>query len=149
LPGGGAIQTGKPLRLETDLCASCLTCLPLCPTGAFSANDAVPDLLNCAAHVESRSLELICQMHPRADTGIAVEAVGVRLRGCLARLGSGTYLALAAVGVEHIAVRLDACAECPWASLGRRVEKQAQEAKLLLEGWAVSFPPLPLGEVKG
>lgn len=131
----GAIQTGKPPRLETDLCASCLTCLPLCPTGAFSADDAVPDLLNCAAHVESRSLEIICQMHPRADTGIAVETVGVRLRGCLAGLGSGTYLALAAVGVEHIAVRLEACAECSWASLGRRVEKQAQEAKLLLEGW--------------
>lgn len=130
-----AIQTGKPPRLETEACASCLTCLPLCPTGAFSADDAVPDLLNCAAHVESRSLELICQTHPRAEKGRKAETVGIRLRGCLAGLGNGTYLALAAVGIEHITVRLDACAECPWASLQGQVEKQAQEAKLLLDAW--------------
>lgn len=131
----GAIQTGKPPRLDAETCASCLTCLPLCPAGAFTADDAVADLLNCAARVESRALELVCQAHPRAERGGSAETTGIRVRGCLAGLGSGTYLALAALGVEQITLRLDACQECPWAFLRGQVEKQFREAERLLQAW--------------
>jgi ferredoxin len=130
-----AIQADKPPRLDSTACASCLTCLPLCPSGAFSADDSVADLLNCAARIESRAVELVCQAHPRAETGLSAGATGIRLRGCLAGLGSGTYLALAALGVEQVTLRLDACGECPWASLRGQAEKQFNEAKQLLSAW--------------
>jgi ferredoxin len=127
-----AIQPDKPPRFDSDACAGCLACLPLCPTGAYSADDAVRDLLNCVTHVESAQIELLCQANPRGQEGLSEESVGIRLRGCLAGLGSGTYLALAALGLDQVSVRLEACAKCPWGTLKEQVEKQVNTANRLL-----------------
>ena len=130
-----AIQPGKPPRFDAEVCAGCLACLPLCPSGAFNADDGIHDLLNCATHVESTQIELVCQAHHRAQNGISEDGVGIRIRGCLVGLGSGTYLALAAMGLEKVTVRLDACSECPWSSLKGQVKAQVETAKRLLFAW--------------
>jgi len=130
-----AIQSGKPPRFDPKACSGCLACLPLCPSGAYDGDDAVHDLLNFAAHVERTQIELICQAHPHAQNGVSEEALGIRVRGCLAGLGSGTYLALAAMGVTKVTARLDACAECPWNTLKAQVEVQVENAKRLLSAW--------------
>jgi ferredoxin len=130
-----AIQPGKPPSFTPDACAGCLACLPLCPTGAYIAEDAVHNLFNCTAHVESAQIELVCQANPYAGNGVSAEAVGIRVRGCLAGLGSGTYLTLAAMGLEKISVRLDACAECPWKKLRTQIETQVEDAHHLLVAW--------------
>ena len=130
-----AIQLDKPPRFDAEACAGCLACLPLCPSGAYNADDSVHDLLNCTTHVESAQIELVCQAHPRAQNGVSEDAVGIRVRGCLAGLGSGTYLALAAMGLEKVTVRLDACSECPWSSLRGQVDVQVETARHLLSAW--------------
>jgi ferredoxin len=130
-----AIQPGQPPHFEAEACTGCLACLPMCPTGAYSADDAVHNLLNCTSHVESTQLELVCQAHPKAQNGVSDDAVGIRVRGCLAGLGSGTYLALVALGMEKIIVRLDACSECPWGELQKQVEAQVEEARRLMAAW--------------
>ena len=60
---------------------------------------------------------------------------GIRVRGCLAGLGTGAYLALAALDLEHILVRTDACSGCEWGSLSNKVEVQVRQAKQFLEVW--------------
>lgn len=131
-----AIQPGKPPHFDAEVCAGCLACLPLCPSGAYNADDGVHELLNCITHVEGTQIELVCQTHPHAQNGVSEDAVGIRVRGCLAGLGSGAYLALAAMGLEKkVIVRLDACSECPWSSLKRQIEAQVETAKHLLSAW--------------
>lgn len=130
-----AIQPGKPPSFTPDACAGCLACMPLCPTGAYNADDAVHNLFNCTAHVESAQIELVCQANPYAGNGVSTEAVGIRVRGCLAGLGSGTYLALAVMGMEKVSLRLDACAECPWKKLRTQIETQVEDAHRLLAAW--------------
>ncbi|MEJ2302282.1 MAG: 4Fe-4S dicluster domain-containing protein [Anaerolineales bacterium] len=131
----GAIRPGKPPALDSQRCSSCLACLPVCPAGAYAADDAVPALRNCAVHLETGTLELVCKRHPAAQTGLASESVGVRVRGCLAGLGSAAYLALAALGLERILIRLDACDQCPWSSLLPLIRKQIGQAGHLLNLW--------------
>jgi ferredoxin len=131
----GAIRPGKPPTLDSGKCSTCLACLSVCPAGAYAADDAVPALLNCAAHLETSTLELVCEGHPAAQTGVASESVGVRVRGCLAGLGTGAYLALAALGFERIMIRLDACDQCPWGSLLPLIKKQIGQAGHFLNLW--------------
>ena len=130
----GAISAAKPPQLDGDACAGCLACLPACPVGAFSGNDAVAVLLASAARAETRSFELICEKHPRPGEGLDQRSVGLRVRGCLAGLGAGAYLALVAQGAERVVARADACANCPWGSLQHRIDAQVQQAQQLLAG---------------
>ncbi|MEW6717357.1 MAG: 4Fe-4S dicluster domain-containing protein [Chloroflexota bacterium] len=130
-----AIQPGKPPTLNAEKCRTCLACLPVCPVGAYSADDAVPSLLNCAARLEGRLLELLCELHPSADEGISADSVGIRLRGCLAGLGSGAYLALVAMGIQRIIARTDVCEDCPWSSLEPRIQAQIAHSNQLLSAW--------------
>ena len=57
---------------------------------------------------------------------LSSDATGIRVRGCLAGLGVGTYLALAAMGLERIILRLDACEDCPWVSLQKVIQTQVE-----------------------
>jgi ferredoxin len=149
----GAIQPGKPPVLNAEACETCLACLPICPTGAFSADDAVPALLNCAARVEGAAIEIICQRHPRPEDGLAAGNTAIRVPGCLAGLGAGAFVALIALGTPQVFVRAEACAQCAWASLQPRLEENLNQARRLLEPWGraaalttVITPPEPAAE---
>ena len=130
-----AIQPGKPPALDAEKCQACLACLTVCPVGAYAADDAVASLLNAATHLDGGRLELLCEKNPQAGLGISEADTGISVKGCLAGLGLGAYLALAALGLEHILVRTDACAACEWGMLAAQVETQVNQAKQLLEAW--------------
>lgn len=130
-----AIQPGKPPTLDANKCQTCLACLPACPVGAYSADDTVPSLLTCIARLETKTVELICAVNETADRGPSPDATGIRVRGCLAGLGVGTYLALAAMGLERIILRLDACTGCPWISLRDKIQTQVNQTNQWLAHW--------------
>ncbi len=130
-----AIVPGKVPGLDSKKCQTCLACLPVCPVGAFTADDAVASLLSAVTHLEGKDLELICERNSQAEMGCSETSTGIRIRGCLAGLGTGAYLALAAIGLEHIQVRTDACSGCEWNSLSSQVEGQINQAKQVLQGW--------------
>jgi ferredoxin len=130
-----AIQPGKPPHLEAEKCQGCLACLPVCPTGAFQADDAIPNLLNCAARLEIESLELLCEHNPLSDKGLKEAGAAIRTKGCLAGIGSGGYLALLALGLAEVIVREDACSGCPWGELKTQIEAQIASTQILLSAW--------------
>jgi Fe-S-cluster-containing hydrogenase component 2 len=137
-----AITAGPSPAFNPQKCQSCLACLPVCPTGAFSADDAVPSLLSNAARLEAAQVELICSLHPHPDLGAVGQAEGLKVRGCLAGLGAGAGMALAASGFEHIIYRCDACGECPWGALAVQIRAQAAEVGHLLAPWRKTGVPL-------
>jgi len=126
-------SAGKPPALLEETCTACRACLPACPVSAYSAaDDAVAELLACTARAPSSSFDLLCEHHPRPATGPARGMLGLRVRGCLAGLGVGAYLALAAQGAERMVVRAESCGACPWAALQPRVTQQVAQAQQLL-----------------
>ena len=133
-----AITPGKPPSLNPEKCGKCMACLTVCPVGAFTAEGAVASLLNAVKHLEGSMLELLCERNPRAALGVSKASTGIRIKGCLAGLGSGAYFILAAYGQEHILVRTDACSGCEWATLPGQVEAQVRQAKQFLEVWGRS-----------
>jgi ferredoxin len=124
-----AIQPGKPPGFDYGSCDNCLACLPVCPAGAFSADDALPSLLNCAARAESRSIELVCELHPQPDMGLPGSMLGVQVRACLVGLGPGAYLGLAALGFERIIARTDHCEDCPLGALAPKIDAHPPNGK--------------------
>jgi ferredoxin len=136
-PDGRLTGPGAAPLLNADQCTGCLACLPACPVGALGGEDAVPALLECATRTEVSDapvVELLCARHPRPEQGPQSEALGLRLRGCLAGLGAGAYLALVALGARRLLARTDACTECPWAALQPAIEGQLALAQRLLAG---------------
>lgn len=131
----GAIQVGKPPALDAAACKGCLACLPACPVGAYQASDAVANLMNCIPHLEGKSVEIVCSRHSAPNTGKDPERTGLRIQGCLAGLGSGAYLALAALGLEQIDLRCDDCLACEWGSLKAHIDKQVERSNALLASW--------------
>lgn len=127
-----AIEAGSPPVYKPDQCQECLACLAVCPTGSFSADDAFQGLINCAARLETGIIELLCEHHDQPDLGLDSESNGIQIRGCLAGLGSGAYLALAAINQEKVQIRLDKCQECPWGELQSVIQSQVQLANEIL-----------------
>lgn len=128
-----AILPGEPPTFVNESCQQCRACLPVCPVGAFTADDETQALLTYAERSSAKAVEVICGLNPQVEAGTT--ATAVRVRGCLAGLGVGAYLALVGQGVAQIAVRLDACADCPWNQLQPQVEAQGQQAQALLALW--------------
>ncbi|MFT3894233.1 MAG: 4Fe-4S dicluster domain-containing protein [Anaerolineales bacterium] len=130
-----AIAVSKPPSLNSETCQSCLACLPVCPVGAYRADDDVADLLNSVTHIEDQTIELVCGLHPQAETGTHSEAIGIRLKGCLAGLGTGAYLTLSALGVTRLLSRTDACDACKWHSLRSEIHRQTEGANRFASAW--------------
>lgn len=130
-----AITPSKPPVLDSEKCESCLACLTVCPVGAYKADDAVSSLLNAVTHVENKTLELICAKNPQPEKGISESSTGLRVKGCLAGLGAGTYLALAAFGLDRIITRTESCSACEWASLRPQIDSQIEHAAHFLAAW--------------
>jgi ferredoxin len=130
-----AITPGKPPGLDAEKCQTCLACLTVCPVGAYSADDAVTSLLNSVARVEMGKVELVCAKNGQAAKGVQATSTGIQLRGCLAGLGTGTYLALAALGLERVILRTEACPACEWANLCPEIESQLNRARHFLSAW--------------
>lgn len=142
----GAINPGNPPALDFDKCQSCLACLAICPVGAFQADDTVSALLTCITRTETKTIELVCEKHTDVEIG-SPESVAIRIKGCLAGLGSGTYLMLTALGVEKTIVRMDACPECEWAGLHKQVEMQVSQARQILSRWGKSEEVVSWSEI--
>jgi ferredoxin len=85
--------------------------------------------------LENNAIELVCAKNSAAEQGFTPDVVGVRVRGCLAGLGAGTYMILAALGLEPVIVRTDACGTCDWGALRGEVESQVSQARRLLAPW--------------
>lgn len=130
-----AIEPGKPPKLVAERCVDCLACLAACPAGAFTGDDAVSALLSAAARSEAQTLELVCELHPAAETGSPEASLALRVRGCLAGLGTGAYLALIALGKTKIILRNEMCAQCRIASLQAQLKTQLEDARHLLQAW--------------
>jgi ferredoxin len=130
-----AITVSKPPSLNSEICQSCLACLPVCPVGAYRADDDVADLLNCVAHIEDQTVELVCRLHPQPGTGIDSESIGIRVTGCLAGLGMGAFLTLSTIGIQRLISRTDACSACKWHSLSPEIHRQTQRANRFLSAW--------------
>lgn len=130
-----AIAPGKPPSLNTELCETCLACLPACPTGVFTAEDDVVTLLSAAGRLEGGVVELLCPQNRSPETGLDADATGLRIKRCLASLGSGALISLAALGFEQITLRCEDCSTCKWAALQPQIEQQALRAKGFLAAW--------------
>lgn len=110
----GALTVDGTIHLDESVCVQCGLCLPICPVGAFSGTDDTVDLLKTVAHLSKRDIvEMACVIHPQAEKGPSHSSAVLRSSGCLAALGTSAYLSLFALGVSHIVLRLDACADCP------------------------------------
>ncbi len=130
-----AITRGKPPTLDSAKCQNCLACLTVCPTGAYSADDAVPSLLRLSPHLEENSMELVCGKNPAPASGAWEHGMVVLVQGCLAGLGTGAYMALAALGLGRITVRSEACPGCEWRKCLPQIEVQVEHARRLLAAW--------------
>lgn len=143
-----AIQFGTPPAFSGELCQQCRACLPVCPTGAYTAVDEANTLLTCTERLGTQSCEIVCGLNPNIETGDAAAATAVRIRGCLAGLGVGAYLGLASQGLKKVVVRLDACADCPWQTLRPQVESQVAQARGLLAMWGQAETVVCVDEVR-
>jgi ferredoxin len=145
----GAIEAGNPPTLDIDACFFCRACLPVCPIGAYTYTgiDAAKALVDCAGRMQARRFELFCQLNPNFDHGPLDIEAAIRVRGCLAGLGTGVYLALASQGPEKVLVRADACAGCTWQGLQPVIENQLHQAQTLLKQWGLDHVLAILSQV--
>lgn len=127
-----AIQPGEPPTLDKASCVNCMACIPACPVGAFDAVDAVPSLLKCAARIRESTIELLCQKNTHPQAGPEISQMAIRIRGCLAGIGSSAYLGITVLGKTEIILRLEDCDNCELGILKNRIFHQVIQARNLL-----------------
>ncbi len=148
-----AIQPGKPPSFDSQSCVVCRACVQACPVGAYTGEDKVKGLLSSAARAVEKHrvthFDLLCDQHTSPALGPQDSALGLRIEGCLAQLGSGAYLALFLLGVEKVIVRLDDCPNCAWGALKERILLQVEQARALAGPWLHADKLAILDQVEG
>jgi Fe-S-cluster-containing hydrogenase component 2 len=141
-----AVSETKPPLVDISKCEQCLACLPACPTGAFSGVDHHKGMLRCIHRMEARSVELLCHLHPAQETGPA-GTTAICMGACLASLGRSAYLSMAALGVETLVMRMDACEGCPLGDLVPQIKSQVQDIERLMTSAALDSFQVTIVEV--
>ncbi len=129
-----AIEIEELAEIDGEKCKNCLACMQVCPVDAVRGEDAVSSLLSSSSRNESSRVEVLCELHPHPELGLE-NADGIRVKGCLAGLGSGTYTALFTLGIEEIVLHTEYCRDCPWATLQQEIAEQRKHANLQLSAW--------------
>jgi ferredoxin len=135
-PAGALQFADDGIIFDNEACVACGVCLPLCPVGAFSGPTGAAEVLRFAKHLaDGQTLELLCARHPQPETGPPQTDIALSTSGCLAALGPSVYVGLAALGVAHVAVRTDACADCPLAAARQTIDLNVEKAQRILKAW--------------
>lgn len=130
----GAIRLEDGVEVDADACIRCGLCLHRCPTGALMGKDDTHRLLYCVSQlVDHENIEIACALHPNPAPGDPKTDAVITMTGCLAALGVSAYLGLAAQKVTQVRARLEACQQCPLASLLPQIETTIQQADSLLK----------------
>ena len=129
---------GANVRIAPETCVHCGICLHVCPTGVFAApNQAQADkrLLDAAAPLAGRALELTCPANRQVDrTAAPVEAV-VQSGRCLAALSLAELLDLAQPRQRNLWLDDSDCAACPLGQALPVIQETATQANLVLAAW--------------
>lgn len=129
-----AIRIDELPEIDGEKCKNCLACMQVCPVDAVRGEDAVSSLLSSLNRNESHRVEVLCELHPQPELGLE-DSDGIRVKGCLAGLGSGTCLALFALGMKEIVFHTEYCQDCPWSTLKQDIAEQRRIANLQLSAW--------------
>lgn len=129
---------GPNVQIEPEACVHCGICLKVCPTGVFSTPRQMQDdqkMLDAAAPLTARALELTCPANVHPDKTVApVEAV-LQTGRCLAALSLGELLDLARPRQRNLWLNDSACAGCPLGKAAPLIHETAAQANRLLESW--------------
>ena len=128
-----AIQPGSPPNFQSEACTGCLACLPICPSAAFAAKDELKSLLTCLSRINNGPVEILCSKNPHVDLGISANIPALGIKNCLAGIGTGGFLAMAALGIDSIFVRNESCQDCPFGRLSSLIELQIEQANQILQ----------------
>jgi ferredoxin len=119
---------------DGDSCVKCGLCLRVCPVEAFTGDNGVATLLAFVARQEKRAIvELGCALNPNKEQGPPQSNVVANTGACLAALGPSAILALMALGVAHLILRVDVCRNCPLAKSLVEIERTVDQVESLLQ----------------
>ncbi len=129
---------GPNVSLAPETCVHCGVCLHVCPTGVFTTPQqaqADKKLLDAAAPLSARTLELTCPANRHPDkTAAPVESV-LQTGRCLAALSLGEMLDLARPRQRDLWLNDSGCASCPLGQAWPLILETAQQANTLLATW--------------
>ena len=137
-PAAAITVQGALAHLAAETCLRCGVCLHACPTGVFTTSgQAQTDkrLLDAAAPLASRALELTCPANRQEDrTAAPVEAV-VQTGRCLAALALAELLDLAQPRQRNLWLNDSGCAACPLGQALPILHETVMQANQVLAAW--------------
>jgi len=129
------LADNNSIMLKDEACVQCGLCVHVCPVGAFRGEDSLPDLLTVVTRLpQQHRVELACAVHPAPEIGPIQSQAVLQTRGCLAALGPADFLSLFAIGIEHLVLRLEACATCPLGQTRAEIENRVTLASQIAAG---------------
>jgi ferredoxin len=133
---------------DDDICVKCGLCLRLCPVEAFTGDNGVATLLAFVARQEKRTIvELACALNPNKEQGPPQANLVVNTGACLAALGPSAIMALMALGVAHVILRVDFCHSCPLAQSRVEIDKSVDQVASLIQAGESPGSPVTLLDI--
>lgn len=137
-PAAAITVQGARVHLAVETCLRCGICLHVCPTGVFTTpGQAQTDkrLLDAAAPLAGRALELTCPANRQEDrTAAPVEAV-VQTGRCLVSLALAELLDLAQPRQRNLWLNDSGCAACPLGQALPILHETVRQANQVLAAW--------------